>query len=98
MKFTRNGEASLSKGQLPSGTTWSRTLPAYLTVRGCKSPPALIPQAANDHTWVRSELEICGFRAITKHDLKETMDLAAQGRIQPIADKIYSMEDVEQAF
>ena len=26
------------------------------------------------------------------------MDLAAQGRIQPIADKIYSMEDVEQAF
>ena len=36
--------------------------------------------------------------AIIKQELKETMDLAAQGRIQPIADKIYSMEDVEQAF
>ena len=57
-----------------------------------------LPFSVMPHEMVRSELEIYGSRATTKQELKETMDLVAQGRIQPIVDKIYSMEDVEQAF
>ena len=43
-------------------------------------------------------MEIYGSRAITKQKVKETMALAGQEWIQPIVDKIYSMEDVEQAI
>ena len=44
------------------------------------------------------EIEVVGSRANTKQELQETMDLVAQGRIQPIVDRIFSMEDVEEAF
>ena len=35
--------------------------------------------------------------AIIKQELKETMDLVAQGQVQLIVDRIYSMADVERA-
>ena len=33
-----------------------------------------------------------------EQELQDTMNLVAQGRIQPIVDRIFSMEDVELAF
>jgi D-arabinose 1-dehydrogenase-like Zn-dependent alcohol dehydrogenase len=30
--------------------------------------------------------------------LQETMDLVAQGRIQPIIDRVFPLEDIELAF
>jgi D-arabinose 1-dehydrogenase-like Zn-dependent alcohol dehydrogenase len=42
--------------------------------------------------------EIVGARATTKQELQETMDLVAQGRLQPIIDRIFPLEDIELAF
>ena len=57
-----------------------------------------LPMAVMPHELVRNELEIFGSRATTKQELQDTMDLVAQGRIEPIIDRIFSMEDVELAF
>ena len=57
-----------------------------------------LPMQLMPHELVRGELEIMGSRATTKQELQDTMDLVAQGRIQPIVDRIFSMEDVELAF
>jgi len=57
-----------------------------------------LPMPVMPHELVRNEWEIVGSRATTKQELQETMDLMAQGRIQPIVDRIFSMEDVELAF
>ena len=57
-----------------------------------------LPMQVMPHELVRNELEIFGSRATTKQELKDTMDLVAQGRIQPIVDRVFSMEDVELAF
>lgn len=57
-----------------------------------------LPLAVWPHELVRSELEILGSRATTKQELQETMDLVAQGRIRPIVDRVFSLEDVELAF
>ena len=43
-------------------------------------------------------MEVFGSLAITRQELKETMGVAAQGPVQPMVDKIYSMEAGEQAF
>ena len=56
-------------------------------------PISVMPQEL-----VMYEIEVVGSRANTKQELQETMDLVAQGRIQPIVDRIFSMEDVEEAF
>ena len=50
------------------------------------------------HELVRGELEVFGSRATTKQELQDTMDLVAQGRIRPIIDKSFSLENVEEAF
>jgi propanol-preferring alcohol dehydrogenase len=50
------------------------------------------------HELVRNEWEIVGTRATTKQELQETMDLVGQGRIQPIIDRVFPLEDVELAF
>jgi len=50
------------------------------------------------HEMVRNELEILGSRATTKQELQETMTLVSQGRIRPIVDQVFSLEDVESAF
>ena len=50
------------------------------------------------HEMVRNEWEILGSRANNKQELQDTMDLVAQGRIQPIVDRLFSLEDVELAF
>ena len=47
---------------------------------------------------VRNELEIVGSRANSKQELEETMALVSQGRIKPIVDQVFSLEDVEVAF
>ena len=47
---------------------------------------------------VRKELEILGSRATTTQEMRETMELVTQGRIKPIVDQIFSLEDVESAF
>jgi D-arabinose 1-dehydrogenase-like Zn-dependent alcohol dehydrogenase len=57
-----------------------------------------LPMPVMPHELVRNEWEIVGSRATTKQELQETMDLVAQGRIQPIVDRIFPMEDVELAF
>ena len=43
---------------------------------------------------VRSDMEIYGSRASAEQKVEETMALATQEWIQPIVDKIYSMEYV----
>jgi 2-desacetyl-2-hydroxyethyl bacteriochlorophyllide A dehydrogenase len=57
-----------------------------------------LPMPVMPHELVRNEWEIVGSRATTKQELQETMDLVAQGRIQPIVDRIFPMEDAELAF
>jgi propanol-preferring alcohol dehydrogenase len=57
-----------------------------------------LPMSVLPHEMVRNEWEILGSRANTKQELQETMDLVAQGRVQPIIDRIFSLEDVELAF
>ena len=37
-------------------------------------------------------------RATTEQELQGTTDPAAQGRIQPVVNRIFSLEDVELAF
>jgi len=57
-----------------------------------------IPMSLMPHEMVRNELEILGSRATTKQELQETMTLVSQGRIRPIVDQIFSLENVESAF
>ena len=57
-----------------------------------------LPMPVLPHELVRNEWEIVGARATTKQELQETMDLVAQGRIQPIIDRIFPLEDIELAF
>ena len=57
-----------------------------------------LPMSVMPHELVRNEWEIMGSRATTKQELQETMDLVAQGRIQPIVDRIFPLEDIELAF
>lgn len=57
-----------------------------------------LPMTLLPHEMVRNEWEIVGSRANTKQELQDTMDLVAQGRIQPIVDRVFSLEDVELAF
>ena len=57
-----------------------------------------IPMSIMPHELVRNEFEIMGSRATTKQELQETMNLVSQGRIKPIVDRVFSLEDVESAF
>lgn len=57
-----------------------------------------VPMSVMPHELVRNEWEIMGARATTKQELQETMDLVAQGRIQPIVDRIFPLKDIELAF
>jgi alcohol dehydrogenase, propanol-preferring len=57
-----------------------------------------LPMPVMPHEMVRKELEILGSRANTKQELQDTMNLVSQGRIQPIVDRVFSLEDVELAF
>ena len=57
-----------------------------------------LPMSVMPHEMVRNEFEILGSRANSKQELQDTMDLVAQGRIQPIIDQVFSLEDVELAF
>jgi propanol-preferring alcohol dehydrogenase len=57
-----------------------------------------VPMSVMPHELVRNEWEIIGCRATTKQELQETMDLVAQGRIQPIVDRVFPLEEVELAF
>lgn len=50
------------------------------------------------HEMVRNEFEILGSRANSKQELEETVALVSQGRIEPVVDRVFSMEDVEEAF
>ena len=57
-----------------------------------------LPLPVMPHELVRGELEILGSRATTKQELQDTMDLVARGRVQPIIDRSFSLENVEDAF
>lgn len=57
-----------------------------------------IPMSIMPHEMVRNEFEIMGSRATTKQEMQETMNLVTQGRIKPIVDQVFSLEDVESAF
>ena len=57
-----------------------------------------VPLAVLPHELVRNEWEIVGSRANTKQELQETMELVAQGRIQPIVDRLVPFEEIETAF
>jgi 2-desacetyl-2-hydroxyethyl bacteriochlorophyllide A dehydrogenase len=57
-----------------------------------------LPISIMPHELVRNEWEIVGARATTKQELQETMDLVAQGRIHPIIDRIFPLEDIELAL
>ena len=57
-----------------------------------------IPMSVMPHELVRNELEILGSRATTKLELQQTMNLVSRGKIKPIIDQVFSLEDVEPAF
>jgi len=57
-----------------------------------------VPLSVLPRELVRSELEIVGSRANTKHELAETMALVAQGRITPIVDRVMPLAQIEDAF
>jgi 2-desacetyl-2-hydroxyethyl bacteriochlorophyllide A dehydrogenase len=57
-----------------------------------------LPMPVMPHELVRNEWEIMGSRATTKQELQDTMDLVAQGRIQPVIDRVFPLEDIELAF
>ena len=57
-----------------------------------------LPMPVMPHELVRNEWEIMGSRATTKQELQDTMDLVAQGRIRPIVDRVFPLEEIEQAF
>lgn len=57
-----------------------------------------LPMSVMPHELVRNEFEILGSRANTTQELKETMDLVARGRIEPIVDQVLPLEDIELAF
>jgi propanol-preferring alcohol dehydrogenase len=57
-----------------------------------------LPLPVMPHELVRNEWEIVGSRANTKQELQETMDLVAQGRIQPVVDRLVPFEEIESAF
>ena len=54
--------------------------------------------------WVLEEFgesvawEILGSRANTKQELQETIELVAQGHIQPMVDRVFPFAEVEAAF
>jgi propanol-preferring alcohol dehydrogenase len=56
-----------------------------------------LPMQIMPHEVVRNELEVVGSRANTTQELKETMSLVAQGRIRPIVDRSFPLEEVELA-
>jgi D-arabinose 1-dehydrogenase-like Zn-dependent alcohol dehydrogenase len=57
-----------------------------------------LPMQAMPHELVRHEWEILGSRANTKQELQETVELVAQGRIQPLVDRVFPFAEVEAAF
>lgn len=57
-----------------------------------------LPLSIMPHVMVRNELEVLGSRANSKQELEDTMALVAQGKITPIVDQVFSLEDVEEAF
>ena len=56
------------------------------------------PLTLKPHEAVRNELEVVGSRAASTQELRETMDLVAQGRIRPIIDQYLPLDDVEHAY
>ena len=58
--------------------------------------PAL-PMSFLPFHMVLNEIEVVGSRANTPQELKETVALVAQGRIQPIVDRTFPLEEVEEA-
>ena len=57
-----------------------------------------IPMSLRPHEMVRNEIEVVGSRATTTQELRETMNLVAQGRIRPIVDQVLPLEEVEHAY
>ncbi len=57
-----------------------------------------IPMSLLPHYTVRNELEIMGSRANSKQELQDTMNLVAAGKVRPIVDRVFPLEDVELAF
>ena len=57
-----------------------------------------LPIEVMPHELVRGEFEVYGSRATTKQELADTMDLVAQGRITPVVDRVFPLEEVESAF
>ena len=53
---------------------------------------------AMPHELVHNEWEMLGSRANTKQELQETVELVAQGRIQPMVDRVFPFAEVEAAF
>ena len=56
------------------------------------------PLTLKPHEAVRNELEVVGSRAASTQELRETMDVVAQGRIRPIIDQYLPLDDVEHAY
>ena len=69
-----------------------------LKIKAGKSGPAPLPMRMMPHEVVRNELEVVGSRANTTQELRETMDLVAQGRIRPIVDQHLPLEEIEDAL
>jgi len=56
------------------------------------------PMSVMPHLLVRGEYEIVGSRANTTQELREAIDLVAQGRVRPIVDQVFPLDEVERAF
>lgn len=57
-----------------------------------------VPLSVFPHRLVRGEVEIVGSRANTTQELRETIDLVARGRVRPVVDRIFPLEEIEEAF
>ena len=57
-----------------------------------------LPMSLMPHEMVRNEYEFLGSRANSKQELEETVALVSQGKIEPVVDRVFSLEDVEEAF
>lgn len=78
------------------GVRWTLRHSGRLVFVGYTPP---LPMQAMLHELVHNAWEILGSRANTKQELQETVELvAAQGRIQPMVDRVFPFAEVEAAF
>jgi propanol-preferring alcohol dehydrogenase len=57
-----------------------------------------VPMSVMPHLLVRHEHEIVGSRANTTQELREAIALVAQGRVRPVVDQVFALDEVERAF